>query len=272
MKPVTIAAPLACFKSAEKSKEIRGDHSEPVPSPQFLGMKRNQTLVALPFAVSILFAGAQLCSAQYPQFGANQSPADAKWNQTALDSASAQLERTMLHRGNLWYAGFSVKNVTPPTPPSFGFVEPLRPRTAEAGAKEGLIEISFFRPSAYSLPSRPPSEWRGEVSARIHQYRIFRPGAGWSQPNLVMLHYWEWSAEARDGRLSLQSKTDAASGTTDGGPTEFIAALFNIPANQVTCFKPNSEIPDPTPTSPQRQQRGPNGRLLPGTVGSQNPY
>jgi hypothetical protein len=203
-------------------------------------------------------------AALFAQFNPAPMPGQAQWQERAAQAALGVLDRTMLRQGNNWYVQFTINPPQQPPAPTGGFA-PLVPLNHEPVAREGLMEIRLFPISAYALPGgNPRADWSGQVSVRIQQYRIYQPGVGWTAPKLVLLHFWEWDGEILGGQLALRSKTDRQYGTSDGGPTEFVASVFGVQPGSVTCSKPAPRnIPNLNPAPGPQPWRARYNQLAP---------
>jgi hypothetical protein len=221
---------------------------------------------AMIFLGSLIVAGTMVptsAMAQRPW----ETATDAAWNQQLSQAVMQALDKSLLQQGNAWYARFKITANGPKPNPEYGFAQPLFPN-AEPLVREGFVEFRNLRPESYALPTKAGVEWSGGSSVRITQYRIYTAAEGWSQPRYVAIHFWEWNASVVDGKLGLVSQTDNQYGTFDAGPTEFVASVYNVPANTVTCVKPTArEIPRTAPTVPQHPWRAGYNNLAPLVTG-----
>jgi len=170
-----------------------------------------------------------------------ETSADAQWDQQAASAAMAMLENNSVRNGNDFYVQFHLASTTQQYRQQGGFAPVLTPQAAAPPMSDGLMKITTFGATAAALPAGSGS-WNGQVSVRIKQFSIYDPSRGWSRPKLQWVHFWQWKAAVYGGRLSLTSTTDATKGTKDGGLTEYVAAVFNVPVSQVTCIRPR-QIP-----------------------------
>src|SRR5579871_2852518 len=197
---------------------------------------------------------------QEPQSNAvAQTPQEA-----AVQAATSTIEQTMLQQRGKWYVKFSIKSEAQPQPQLGGFAPVVVPNPAAPLIRQGLIEVVFSGPpSVFGLPHRigEQVDWKGEVQMRLQRFRVYEPGKGWGPSRELLIHMWEWNAQIQEGQLTVTSATDAANNTTDGGVSEFVASVFNVPVTSVQCVKPQlREIPNtpsanqPAPNRPWRAQ------------------
>lgn len=198
--------------------------------------------------------------------GQVEPPIDAYWRPRAAQATTDAIAQTMLFQNGRAYVRFNVGPVPQARQQQGGFAPVLQPQAAAAPARSGLVEITFENGvSVESYPAQPGINWARGVYLRIQQFRVFENGVGWRQPQMVTLHFWEWDATVVNRQLSLTSKTDKQYGTSDGGPTEFVASIFNVPPGSVRCSRPspqalansNQAAPQPRPWRAQYNQVAP---------------
>ena len=174
---------------------------------------------------------------------------------TTLRTAFDQLDDSLLSLNRVYYVKFSLApGASRPSQGGGGFAPPV-PLHSEAPVEHGYVEISLFdSPSVSSWQGA--KGWTAQVSLRIRQFRVFRPGQGWGAAQMPLIHLWEWTGGRQGGQDFVRSDTDARSQTNDGGVTEFIASVFNVPVSAVRCAKPApEEIPQNQPAPSQRPWR-----------------
>ena len=188
-------------------------------------------------AAALVASRRAVCAAGIPGF--DDGPANAQARQRAVQAVMQSLQRTALVRDTELWVEFDLSDLGQvPQPPSGGFVQPLVPRAAHAPLRRGVFQIDLFTPDASTLRPADGSGagWRGEVTLRVHQYRIYDfSSRQWTPWKLQAIQFWTWTAEDLGDHIGLVSKTDATYGTFDGGPTQYIAAVFNVPVSRVRC-------------------------------------
>jgi hypothetical protein len=185
---------------------------------------------------------------------------DAELVRRAASGATEMLEKAMLHRGNHWYASFTLATTTPEERPQPVFVETLKPKT-EPRVEEGLIEVEFLSPPRGTMT---PS---GSVAIRsqIFKYRIWRPGTGWGPKTTIIANSFEWDANLVAGKMNIKSVNDARFGTSDCGVTGLLSQVFSLKVEEVKSRKADARHralpaetapgPDPRLNSPIRSER-----------------
>jgi hypothetical protein len=154
----------------------------------------------------------------------------------ALDQRAARLD-------NRLYVIFRLAPGTAaPSQPQGGFADPLVPQGAPV-VSEGMMEITTFEPPTTSFfPIGSGTLLQGQASLRIFQYRIYPSGVGWQAPQLVMLHYWNWSGQIRNGQfdLALSNEFSGRFASPDA-LTEFVSSVFNVDPQSVSLQRPTEE-------------------------------
>jgi hypothetical protein len=161
-----------------------------------------------------------------------------------LQAIQAQLDRSSLHLGNLYYTQFDIADEAH-APGSFsgGFAPPLMPRAAPI-VRHGLIEVTPLNAwSVAAYPIRNSNSWKGEASLRLYKYRVFTPERGLQADQLLMLHFWEWSIIVDNGTLTISQKIDdPARAGSASAPQELIAAIYNVPPETVSIAVPSPDF------------------------------
>jgi len=184
----------------------------------------------------------------------------AGWRRQVEDAIWTTLQRVALRQGNTLYVDFTLSSPNRVPPPGSPYASAV-PFNSPAPQQNGLMAIDVEPPQASvhcvraDLRGCPP--FRVLASMRVTGYRIYTPANGWRSGPMGMPHIWEWQGAVVGGALSLGSTTDAARGTSDGGLTEFVASVFNVPPANVVLSTPNV-IP---PQGPMQRSCGP--RVLP---------
>lgn len=175
-----------------------------------------------------------------------------QWTRQAKTEVMEHMQKQLTEFQNRWYVRFSIEKKTPtPRRQFFGGIVPFN--------SSNLVEHGYIEFSQIELPpttsasrrSRGIQWWIG-AHVRIRSYRIFDPRTGWSDRQFSATT-WEWSGEVKDDKLTLECTTDLQDRTSDGGVGSFVAAVFNVERNQVTCLKP--EVKQIAALNPVRSTR-----------------